>query len=201
MNTIKQAKHLNDQILGRYGTFRLWRSGVNNEGTYSWCATLQVNGKEYEGWGTSEEEARTNAAQKYKNGEWDYDHSRDQGVRSDNSRLATSVQIGDNLWWRVVQKPLTDGKLVVRDAKKKTITIHIQLPEPIKNILLMTEVFKFANEKIEDESLRMSEHQIEEYVKRLYPIMSYSGLWNDHIPTTDLDSFYGIVHEEEPVGV
>ena len=54
----------------------------------------------------------------------------------------------------------------------------------------MVECFKFANEKIEDESIRMSEKQIEEYVKRLYPIMSYSDLWNDNIQAEELNDFY-----------
>ncbi len=190
MNTIKQAKHLTDAILGKHGAFRLWRSGADSNSNYTWSAEIAVGGKIYTGRANTEEEARTELAKNYKNGEWEYDYSKGHGVRSDNSKLATSVQVGENLWWRVAQKPLSNNKLVERDSEKKIITINIHLPEPIKNILLMVECFKFANEKIEDESIRMSEKQIEEYVKRLYPIMSYSDLWNDNIQAEELNDFY-----------
>jgi len=197
MNTIKQAKHLNDTILGKYGTFRMWRSGVNGDGAYTWSADLNLNGKIYHGWGNTEEDARTEAAKNYKTGKWEYDNSGRVSVRYDKSKLASAIQVGDNDWWRVVQQNLPPNIYVEKDVKKKQFTIHVELPEPIKNILLMTEIFKIANDKIENPSLKMSPEQIDEYVKRLYPILSYSGLWEDNISSEDLDEFYGVTHEEE----
>jgi len=199
MNSIKQAKHLNDALLGRYGCFELKRSGVDNQGIYTWVATLTINGKEYVGWGTSEEEARTEAANNYKAGKWEYDYSNRTIARFDGSRLAQYIRVADGENWRVVQKPLKDGVVEV-DNKKRVITIHIDMPEPIKNMVLMEQIFHFANNKVEDSASRLSQAQIEDFVKRLYPIMSYSGLWEDNIPENELNEFYGIVHEENPVG-
>jgi hypothetical protein len=194
MNTIKQAKHLNDVILGKYGTFRLWRSGISSDGVNTWTAELVVNGKTYFGWASSEEEARVEAAKNYKEGKWEYDNSVKPLLRYDKSKLVTAIQVGDNNWWRVVQKPLIPGTLFEKNESKKQITIHVELPEPIKNMLLMTVIFDFANQKMDD--LKLSKEQMDEFVKRLYPIMSYSGLWNDQIPTEELDAFYGIEHQE-----
>lgn len=195
-NTIKQAKHMNDVILGKYGTFRVWRSGVSSDGLYAWSAELAVNGKTYLGWATTEEDARTEASLNYKAGKWEYDNTAKVPIRYDKSKLTPAIIVGDNNWWRVVQKTLPPGVLVEKDDKKKQITIDVELSEPEKNILLMMEIFKFANDKIEDESAKLSNLQIEEYVRRLYPILTYSGLWVDNIPTEELDEFYGVVREE-----
>lgn len=195
-NTIKQAKHMNDVILGKYGTFKVWRSGVSADGVYTWSAELAVNGKTYFGWATTEEDARTEAAINYKAGKWEYDHTGRTPIRYDKSKLIPAILIGDNNWWRIVQKTLPLGKFVEKDEKKKQITIHVELSEPEKNILLMMEIFKFANDKIDDTNIKLSDEQIEEYVRRLYPILTYSGLWTDHIPTEELDEFYGVVREE-----
>jgi hypothetical protein len=200
MNSIKQAKHLNDALLGRYGRFELQRSGVDNQGVYTWIATLSINGRDYTGWGTSEEEARTEAANNYKAGKWEYDYNNRTVVRNDGSRLARYVQVSDGEHWRVVQKPLQD-KFVELDAKKRIITIHIDMPEPIKNMVLMTQVFKFANNKMQEGNLKLTEQQIEEFVKVLYPIFSYSDMWNDHISELELNDFYGVQHQEEPAEV
>lgn len=95
-----------------------------------------------------------------------------------------------------MQKTLPPGVFIEKDEKKKQITIHVELSEPEKNILLMMEIFKFANAKIDDKNIKLSDAQIEEYVRRLYPILTYSGLWVDNIPTEELDEFYGVVREE-----
>lgn len=195
-NTIKQAKHMNDVILGKYGTFRVWRSGVSSDGLYTWSAELVVNGKTYLGWATTEEDARTEASLNYKAGKWECDNTAKVPIRYDKSKLTPAILVGDNNWWRVVQKTLPPGVFVEKDDKKKQITIDVELPEPEKNILLMMEIFKFANDKIEDESVKLSNEQIEEYARRLYPILTYSGLWVDNIPTEELDEFYGVVREE-----
>lgn len=194
MNTIKQAKHLNDVILGKYGTFRLWRSGISSDGVNTWTAELAVNGKTYFGWASTEEEARVEAAKNYKEGKWEHDNSVKPLLRYDKSKLVTAIQVGDNNWWRVVQKTLIPGTLIEKNESKKQITIHLDLPEPIKNMLLMTAIFDFANNKMDD--LKMSKEQLDEFVKRLYPVLSYSGLWNDNITTEELDAFYGVEHQE-----
>jgi hypothetical protein len=195
-NTIKQAKHMNDAILGKNGVFRVWRSGADADGVYTWDATLSVGGKTYTGRATTEEDARTEAAQNYKEGKYEYDNTFDVPVRYDKSNLVSSILIGNNNWWKVVQKSMVPGKFVERDDKKKQILINIELSEPDKNIFLMMEIFKFANEKIEDSKIKLSDEQITEYVQRLYPILTYSGLWNDGIPVEELDEFYEVSKEE-----
>jgi len=196
MNTIKQAKHLNDNILGRYGTLRVHRTGVSQDGTYTWTAEIGLNGKIYEGWGTSEEEARTNAAQAYKEGKWSLDTSGRTPMRYDASKLVTAVQISENNWWRVVQKPIED--LVQKDEKSKQFVVRIDLPEPIKNIVLLAEILKIANQKTAEASVSYAQLE-EEFAKRLYPILSYSGLWNDNLSKEELDDFYGVEHVEESI--
>lgn len=195
-NTIKQAKHMNDVILGQYGTFKSWRSGVDSTGTYTWNTELTVNGKTYVGWATTEEDSRTEAALNYRDGRWEYDYSSKIPSRYDKSKLTPAILVGNNNWWRIVQKTLPPGVFVLKEDKKKQITINIELSEPEKNILLMVEIFKFANDKIEDESIKLSIKQIEEYVNRLYPILTYSGLWVDNIPTEELNEFYNVATEE-----
>lgn len=201
MNTIKQAKHATDTILGKYGVFRTWRSGASPDGTYTWTAEAIVNSKAYSGWGNTEEEARTNLANNFKEKKWEYDNSHNVITRRDDSRLTSTIQLGDNDWWRITQTTRTDVALIEKDAKNKTFVVQMGLPEPIKNILVLTEIFKAVNEKMGDSGLKMSPEQIKEYARRVYPILSYSGLWTDHITADELDEFYEVQnsrHYEKP---
>lgn len=198
-NTIKQAKHMNDMILGKYGTLRVWRTGISSDGIYTWGTELFVNGKTYIGYASSEEDARTEAAKNYREGKWEYDHTSRVPIRHDKSKLIPAILVGDNDWWRIVQKQLPPGKFIEKDEKKKQIIIHVELSEPEKNILLMIEIFKFANNKMDNPNLKLTNEQIEEYAKRLYPILTYSGLWIDNITHEELDEFYEVKREDDTI--
>jgi len=189
MNTIKQAKHATDEALGKYGTFRLWRSGGDEKGRFSWACTLKVNNMAYEGWGSSEEEARTEAVRNYKDKKSSYDYG--LSIRPDGALNVTEVLMSNNCWYRVVERQTPENAPISLTVHKdQKIYIEKNLPQPTKHILLLFELIKHCSSKFEAPAAPLTEDQAKELAVTLYPILSYTGLWNDRISTMELNAFY-----------